>query len=106
MNEILTNILNALIPTLLTALTGFFIWIGTTVKNKYHQKMNNELINDIVCKSIKYVEQKLFDLSNDEKFKEATSMAIKWLKSKGIELSESEIEWHIESLLKDSKGGK
>lgn len=94
------------LPIIVTALAGFFAWLGTAIKNKYNEKINTDLKRKIVEDVVKFVEQISVDLKGPEKFQLAKEKAIEWLNDKNIKVSEVEIEILIESFcnaLNDNK---
>lgn len=95
--DILNNIVNSLVPYVITAVTGFVAWLGMVIKNKYTQKVTNEEVRNVVDNTVKYVEQKFKEFTSKEKYQLAMEKIVNILESKGIKVSEDEIEMLIES---------
>lgn len=105
MEEILSTILNTyLVPALMTFITGFITWIGTKIKSKFDEKVKNEQVREVVEKVVKYVEQKYKDVDSSEKYAQALQKTQEWLKQKGIEVSEVELDTLIESSVYELTG--
>ena len=79
---------------LLTALAGF---IGAEIKKLYEEHINNETKEKVVATCVKAVEQLYHDLNGEEKLAIAKDNIVAMLTSKGIEISELEIDMLIES---------
>ena len=96
-NEILNQILQILLPILATFLTGLFTYIGTRLKKVYEEKVNTETAKAVVEDAVRFVEQVYKDLHGKEKLEKATAQVEEVLQSKGITISEAEINMLIES---------
>ena len=79
---------------LLTAVAGF---IGSQIKKIYENHVNDETKQKVVATCVKAVEQLYHDLDGTEKLSKAKENIIAMLTSKGIEISELEIDMLIES---------
>ena len=96
-NEILNQILQIVLPILATFLTGLFTQIGTRLKKVYEEKVNTETAKAVVEDAVRFVEQVYKDLHGKEKLEKATAQVEEVLQSKGITISEAEINMLIES---------
>ena len=96
-NEILNQILQIVLPILATFLTGLFTYIGTRLKKVYEEKVNTETAKAVVEDAVRFVEQVYKDLHGKEKLEKATAQVEEVLQSKGITISEAEINMLIES---------
>lgn len=85
-NEIIVSIATIAIPAILA-------WVGTQI-NAYFKSKQQE---DIVKKVVGFVEQTCKTMSSTEKYQEAFARASEWLTSKGLEISETELQMLIES---------
>lgn len=96
-SEIVNQLIQILLPVLATFLTGLFTYIGTRLKNAYEQKVNTETAKVVVENAVRFVEQVYKDLHGKEKLEKAVEQVSQILASKGINLSEAEINMLIES---------
>lgn len=96
-NEILNQILQIVLPILATFLTGLFTYIGTRLKKVYEEKVNTETAKTVAEDAVRFVEQVYKDLHGKEKLEKATVQVAEVLQSKGITISEAEINMLIES---------
>lgn len=96
-NEILNQILQIALPILATFLTGLFTYIGTRLKKVYEEKVNTETAKTVAEDAVRFVEQVYKDLHGKEKLEKATAQVAEVLQSKGITISEAEINMLIES---------
>lgn len=96
-SEIVNQLIQILLPILATFLTGLFTYIGTRLKNAYEQKVNTETAKVVVENAVRFVEQVYKDLHGKEKLEKAVEQVSQVLASKGINLSEAEINMLIES---------
>ena len=105
LETILNNIdLGGIILTALTAILG---WLGATIKKIYNEKVKNETIRNVINDCVKYVEQKSKTGEIKDKYEMAKDKAINILNSKGIQVSEDEIDLLIESFVNGlTKGAK
>lgn len=95
--EIGNQVLDILLPILATFLTGLFTYIGTRLKKVYEEKVNTETAKTVVEDAVRFVEQVYTDLHGQEKLEKATAQVVEVLQSKGISISEAEINMLIES---------
>lgn len=96
-SEIVNQLIQILLPILATFLTGLFTYISTRLKNAYEQKVNTETAKVVVENAVRFVEQVYKDLHGKEKLEKAVEQVSQVLASKGINLSEAEINMLIES---------
>ena len=96
-SEVVNQLIQILLPVLATFLTGLFTYIGTRLKNAYEQKVNTETAKVVVENAVRFVEQVYKDLHGKEKLEKAVEQVSQILASKGINLSEAEINMLIES---------
>jgi hypothetical protein len=96
-SDILSQILAILIPALATAIVGWFGVLGKRIQDKYSEKSNNKIRQEVVENVVKYVEQVYADLSGEEKIEKAMEEALQILTEKGISTSETELRMLIES---------
>ena len=88
---------------ILTALTDVLGWLGATIKKIYNEKVKNETIRNIISDCVNYVEQKSKNEEIKNKYEMAKDKAINILNSKGIQVSEDEIDLLIESFVNGLK---
>ena len=79
---------------LLTAFAGF---IGAQIKKIYENHVNDETKEKVVATCVKAVEQLYLDLNGEEKLNKAKENIVAMLSTKGIEISDIEIDMLIES---------
>lgn len=98
MNEIIDVLVSNLVPVLVTFFTALVSYVGMALKKFITAKISKEQIENIVSKTVKYVEQITKDnnLSSAEKFEEAKDKARAWLNEKNIKISDVELEILIE----------
>lgn len=95
--ELLNSALTTIIPALATLLAAWFAVLGTKLKAKYDQKINNDTAKAVVADVVQFVQQVYKDLDGDAKLKKAVEEASTILQSKGIKITETEINMLIES---------
>lgn len=94
---LLNQLLDILLPILATFLTGLFTYIGTKLKTAYEQKAQTETAKQVAADVVQFIQQVYSDLDGKEKLKKAIEQVSQILQSKGIELTEAEINMLIES---------
>ena len=104
-SEVVNQLIQILLPILATFLTGLFTYIGTRLKSAYEQKVNTETAKVVVENAVRFVEQVYKDLHGKEKLEKAVEQVSQILASKGINLSEAEINMLIESAVYSLKSG-
>lgn len=101
------EILNALVPLIITALTGILSYVGITIKNKIIEKADNETKKALVETTVKYVEQVFTDIHGKEKLDMAIQKAEELFSEKGINIGHTELEMMIEEIVNNiNNGGK
>ena len=93
------QLLDILLPVLATFLTGLFTYIGTRLKKVYEEKVNTETAKNVVEDAVRFVEQVYKDLKGPEKLEKTTAQVAEILQSKGITITEAEINMLIESAI-------
>jgi len=100
MNELLQALTPALLSIAMT-LAGFIAaYLGLKAKNilaNMETEQNNTQIREIVESTVCYVEQIGKLLGSEEKLAEAKKVALEWMNSKGLKVSEVELNTLIES---------
>lgn len=102
------DILNELVPVIMTALVGIISYLGVTIKNKISSKLDTDTKKALVTTTVKYIEQVYTDVHGDEKLQIAMSKAETLFKEKGIKIGKVELEMMIEEIVNNinKEGGK
>lgn len=87
-------------------LTGIVTWLGTTIKKVYNEKVKNETIRNVINDCVKYAEQKSKTEQVINKYILAKEKALNILTSKGINITDDEIDILIESFVNSLKEEK
>ena len=87
-------------------LTGILTWLGTTIKKVYNEKVKNETVRNVINDCVKYVEQKSKTEQVKNKYLLAKEKALNILTSKGIDITDDEIDILIESFVNSLKEEK
>lgn len=95
--EVLNQIIQILLPVLATVLTAVGTYVATRIKTLYTNKVNDETTKKVIESTVKFVEQVYKDLDGTEKLKKAIEQASEILQSKGINITDAEINMLIES---------
>lgn len=107
MEMVLEVIENNLLEILGTIIVAIASWIGVQIKNAYTKYVDTKTKQEIVKTTVEYVEQicKTLEVKPkaEEKFIKAKEKALEWLATKGIEISDTEIEILIESAVNSLK---
>lgn len=90
-------IVDAIIGLLTTGLTAIAGYIALRIKTRLDAKDKNDQTKTIVQTAVRAVEQMYKDLHGEEKLNMALAGASEMLAEKGIEVSEFELKWMIES---------
>ena len=102
------ELINALMPYLLSALgtilTAVAAWLGSKLGHYIDSKKNSAELRNIVSATVKYVEQVGKALGSAEKFELAKQKAVEWANSKGLQVSEVELEILIEAFVNEMYG--
>lgn len=92
-NELINSLMPYIISAAATVLAAVGAWLGTKVKAWLDTKEKKEIVEA----TVKYVEQIGKALGSDEKLELAKQKALDWAKSKGIAVSDIELEILIEA---------
>ena len=84
--------------------TAIAAWLGAKLGNFIDKQNESRLIRDIVSKTVQYVEQVGQLLGSQEKFELAKQKAVEWANSKGLQVSEVELEILIEAFVNELYG--
>lgn len=87
-------------------LTGVVTWLGNKINKIYNEKIKNEMVRDAINDCVKYVEQKSKTEKITNKYQLAKTKALNILTSKGIDITDDEIDILIESFVNSLKEGK
>ena len=102
------ELINALMPYLLSALgtilTAVGAWLGSKLGRYIDAQRESKLIREIIAKTVQYVEQVGKTLGSAEKFDLAKQKAVEWAQSKGLQVSEVELEILIEAFVNELYG--
>ncbi len=99
-----TELINALMPYILSALATILASIGAYLGLKVKDLLDTKQKKDIIEQTIKYVEQVGKLLGSEEKKKLAMEKAEEWLKTKGLEISTIELDILVEAFVNDFYG--
>ena len=88
-----------------TVLMAILTYVGYLAKNVFETYIKNKEVKEIVIDTVKFVEQKFSDLDSQGKFNTCKAKVLDYLASKGIEMSELELEILIESAVNGLKQG-
>ena len=81
------------------AITGLLTWLGGTIKKFYNEYIKNKTIRTVIDDCVKYVEQKSKKGEIQDKYEMAKDKAVNILNSKGIDVTDDEIDLLIESFV-------
>ena len=84
-------------------LTGVVTWLGNKINKIYNEKIKNETIRNVINDCVKYVEQKSKTEKVQNKYLLAKEKALNILMSKGIDITDDEIDILIESFVNSLK---
>lgn len=102
MMELIQDNLIQILATIITAVASF---IGVSIKKAYTKYVDTKTKKEIVEATVKYIEQinKSTKVSNEIKLKQAKKKALEWLNSKGLKISDTELDILIESAVNGLK---
>lgn len=103
MKEILTELINNILPIIATALGGIIAYIGNKIKKYYDEKYRTETIDAVLKSTVDYVEQVFTDIKGKQKLDKARDVALSRLKNKGINIDEIELTIIIEAFVRGLK---
>lgn len=94
-----------LIQILATGITAVASFIGMSIKKAYTKYVDTKTKKEIVDLTVKYIEQiyKGVMISNEDKLSKAKEKALEWLNSKGLKISDTELDILIESAVNGLK---
>lgn len=100
--EILHDNLIQILATIITAVASF---IGVSIKKAYTKYVDTKTKKEIVNSTVEYIEQiyKNVTITNEEKLAKAKEKALEWLNTKGLKISDTELEILIESAVNGLK---
>lgn len=81
------------------ALTGLLGWVGATIKKFIKKIEKNKIIREVINDCVRYVEQKSKTETIQNKYEMAKDKAVNILNSKGIDITDDEIDLLIESFV-------
>ena len=102
MMELIQDNLIQILATIITAVASF---IGVSIKKAYTKYVDTKTKKEIVDLTVKYIEQiyKGIMISNKDKLSKAKEKALEWLNSKGLKISDTELDILIESAVNGLK---
>lgn len=102
MMELIQDNLIQILATVITAVASF---IGVSIKKAYTKYVDTKTKKEIVEATVKYIEQiyKGVMISNENKLSKAKEKALEWLNSKGLKISDTELDILIESAVNGLK---
>ncbi len=102
MLEMLSSNIIEILSTIIVAVASF---IGVSIKKAYTKYVDTKTKKEIVALTVKYVEQitKNALIANEDKLEMAKKKALEWLNSKGLKVSETELDILIESAVSELK---
>lgn len=100
--ELIQDNLIQILATIITAVASF---IGMSIKKAYTKYVDTKTKKEIVDSTVKYIEQiyKGVMISNEDKLSKAKEKALEWLNSKGLKISDTELDILIESAVNELK---
>lgn len=103
--ENLNQIINAIMPYVVTIVTAVFAYLAVRIKTKLEEKLNTQAKKEVAEATVNYIQQVYSALDGKEKLQKALETATEWLESKGIKVSEAEMTILIEAAIKGAKEG-
>nr|DAU13521.1 MAG TPA: holin [Caudoviricetes sp.] len=102
MMELIQDNLIQILATVITAVASF---IGMSIKKAYTKYVDTKTKKEIVDLTVKYIEQiyKGVMISNEDKLSKAKEKSLEWLNSKGLKISDTELDILIESAVNGLK---
>lgn len=101
----LNQIINAIMPYVVTIVTAIFAYLAVRIKTKLEEKLNTQAKKEVAEATVNYIQQVYSALDGKEKLQKALEIATEWLESKGIKVSEAEMTILIEAAIKGAKEG-
>lgn len=90
------QILTSIVALIGTVFTSVMAWVGAKINAKLDESERRKTIEDVIQSCVGLAERQNPKLTGSEKFKFAAEKASDFLASKGINISETEIELEIE----------
>lgn len=104
MKSVLSDFISQYGTTILYAvLTAIAGWLGIEIKKHYTRWVNTREKKEVVSTVVKAVEQLYWQLGGDEKLVKATEAASQMLAERGINITELELRYLIESSVAEFK---
>ncbi len=104
---ILEEILNQLVPVIISAGVAIISAVGIMIKNAITKAADTDVKKKLVETTVKYIEQVYKDVHGQEKLEIAMQKAEQLFKEKGINIGQTELEMMIEEVVNNiNKGGK
>ena len=102
MMELIQDNLIQILATIITAVASF---IGVSIKKAYTKYVDTKTKKEIVDLTVKYIEQiyKGVMISNEDKLSKAKEKTLEWINSKGLKISDTELDILIESAVNGLK---
>lgn len=97
MNENLVQLINAIMPYVITIVTALLGYISIEIKNKITKKLDTQTKQEIAKITVEYVQQVYHALNGEEKLAKAMEQAQILLQEKGINITEVELRMLLES---------
>ena len=101
----LNQIINAIMPYVVTIVTAIFAYLAVRIKTKLEEKLNTQAKKEVAEATVNYIQQVYSALDGKEKLQKALETSTEWLESKGIKVSEAEMTILIEAAIKGAKEG-
>lgn len=100
--ELIQDNIIQILATIITAVASF---IGVSIKKAYTKYVDTKTKKEIVEATVKYIEQiyKGVLITNENKLAKAKEKALEWCNSKGLKVSDTELEILIESAVNGLK---
>lgn len=99
----MNEVINILMPTLITAIGAILSYLGVRIKKLYEEKVNTDEKRKVVNTCVKAVEQIYKDLHGEEKLNKAKENIIEILNNKGLTINELELDMMIEEVVNGLK---
>lgn len=97
MDETLTNLINTLMPYVITIVTALLGYVSVSIKNKINQKLDTQQKQQLAQITVDYVQQVYNTLRGEEKLNKAMEQATQLFEQKGIKITEVELRMLLEA---------
>lgn len=101
--ETLNQIVEAIMPYVVTIVTAIAGYVAVVIKNKITEKLNTQTKKEVAEATVNYIQQVYASLNGEEKLQKALDTVITWLNEKGISTTEAEARILIEAAIKGFK---